>query len=81
MRLSYNLFSWCCFNNYKSLGGLFGDRLLKIQSAPDPSNINWRNLNYSKLSKFIRRGISIIITILILVVSFVGLLYLNAQKI
>jgi len=45
------------------------DKELKVTNAPDPSNINWLNLDSSQFSKFIRRLVSIIITLGLLIGS------------
>jgi len=44
---------------------------LKCLPAPDPTNINWGNLDTSKKSKTIRRLISMVITIALFVILFV----------
>ena len=80
-RLQYNLCNCLCFKEYFSKwSGSFNNRLLKVNDAPDPSNINWENLNYNKLQKGIRRFISLILTIVLLVITFVALIYFNAEK-
>lgn len=80
-RLLYNVCNCFCFKPYfAKWAAAFNNRLLKVRSAPDPSNINWENLNYSKPNKMIRRLISNIITIILLLLTLMLLVYFTAQK-
>lgn len=77
--LAYNYFfttslERCCFMLCKdscveNKKKLFMGKELKVISAPDPSNINWLNLDSSKFGKLIRRLISIILTVGLLIGS------------
>ena len=45
------------------------EKELKVIAAPDPTNINWLNLDSSKTNKVFRRLLSIFLTICLLIAS------------
>ena len=55
----------CCISDEAALD----KKVLKCKVAPDPTNINWQNFDLSRTEIIIRRGISILITIALLIVS------------
>ena len=77
--LAYNYFfttslERCCYTCCQDTcvdasGKLFMDKQLQCSTAPDPSNINWLNINHSKLKKTFRRFISVILTVGLLIGS------------
>ena len=64
---------------FKGVAAFFEKRLLKVNESPDPSNIIWENLNYNMLNKFIRRFISFVVTIALLIITLSSVVYLTAQ--
>ncbi|KAL4438637.1 hypothetical protein ABPG74_015535 [Tetrahymena malaccensis] len=50
----------------------FHQRVLQIEKTVTPDNINWKNLYYSNTNKFFRKIFSLIISITILILSFVA---------
>ena len=51
----------------------FSGKWLKVEKGPEPSVILWHNLTVGKVSRFIRTLIVAIITIIMLVLSIVGI--------
>jgi hypothetical protein len=54
---------------------IYKGKELKLDYAPEPSDIFWDNLHVSDLSKFMRRSLSNIVTLLILLGSSGVILY------
>ncbi|KRX00706.1 hypothetical protein PPERSA_00933 [Pseudocohnilembus persalinus] len=63
----------CCVSQNRKFKG----KLLKIKQAPAPDNILWENIYISSIAKFIRRFISILLTIIFLVGSFWAIIYVR----
>jgi hypothetical protein len=49
----------------------------EVSEAHEPDMIQWKNLGVSKTSRNIRRGVSLVVCIILLVVSVVGQVYLK----
>jgi len=56
----------CCSSKYDIR--VMKGKVLKVQSAPQPINILWENIQYSSASKRIRRAIGWAITLLLFVI-------------
>ena len=46
---------------------------MSIKEAPEPTVINWKNLNVGSCSRFIRTLFVAFVTILLLAISFAGI--------
>jgi hypothetical protein len=69
----------CCFSqNYKRKLILINS--LKVQRAPEPSDILWQNLEYSDLSKAIRKLWVYIVSVIMISISFTIILALNVVQ-
>lgn len=53
------------FLTYNSLK----NKLMKVNTAPDPTNIIWQNLDTPKREIFFRRALSFVLTVVLLVTS------------
>ncbi len=51
--------------------------MLLADQAPSPDNIIWENIYINPVSKYLRRALSILITIILLVLTFVLIVYLR----
>lgn len=69
-------FTKCCICCYDKKKHYINDKIVDVKPAPNPSNIQWENLSYSKASLQIRNRISFLISFLLLcgaLVTQVGL--------
>ena len=53
---------------------------LQVEEAPEPKDIIWENMKYSRFNKFVRKQIGTIIGFFIIVVAFLLLLWLKSTK-
>ena len=52
------------------------NRFLHIGEAPEPDNINWHNMDLTTKGMILRRGLSLLLTLLLWVLSTTNTLYL-----
>jgi NADH:ubiquinone oxidoreductase subunit 6 (subunit J) len=59
---------------YHAQYGVAQDKVLSVMEAPEPAKIKWENLGYDKVHRYFRRGLTVVLAMLLVVVS-VGITY------
>ena len=70
----WKVFGGCCLDKDVIV---FKESMLIADPAPDPENIEWEYLNVGFCSKFLRRLISVAITIVLVFCTLLFLAYLS----
>ena len=56
------------------------DFKLQVEEAPEPKDIIWDNMRYSRFNKFVRKQIGTLVGFIIIIVAFILLLWLKSTK-
>lgn len=76
----YRMF-YCCLKNKARMEYYRKAYQLIVEPAPEPEDIIWENLEYGRLARGLRRVGTLIISLILLGISFTIILFLNKESI